>query len=122
MKSPAGPAELGPLVDELSVLIENLNAIVTPVGHKQASLGIERERVRDVELARGRSFRSPGHQEVAIFGELYDPRVAISTVSVGDENIAVRGDGHGRWAIERAIAGAGLLPACRAPEGASPSD
>ena len=48
----ARPAELRPLLDELAVLIEDLDAVVAAVADEQAAPRIHRERVRLIELAR----------------------------------------------------------------------
>ena len=52
----ARPAELLPLIEELAVLVEDLDAVVLAVADEQPPLRIDRERVRHVELARRRPF------------------------------------------------------------------
>src|SRR5262249_41753330 len=47
----ARPAEVPPLVDDLHVLVEDLDAVVRAIGDEQASFGVEREAVRSHELA-----------------------------------------------------------------------
>ena len=91
----AGAAELLPLVHEFSVLIEDLDAIVAAVGHKQSSLGIKCERVRPVELSGSRSLLAPGHDELPVSREFHDARVAVSAMPIGDENVCVRRNGNG---------------------------
>ena len=46
----ARPSELRPLLQEVAVLIEDLNAVVVAVGDEQPALRIQRERVRHEEL------------------------------------------------------------------------
>src|SRR5215470_5593673 len=75
----ARPAELGPLVDELAILIENLDAVVAAVANEQAALRVHRDRVRPVKFAGARAFLAPGLDELAVLRELHDPRVGIST-------------------------------------------
>jgi len=80
------------LVDELSILIEDLDAVVTAIGDEQPSFGIESETMRTVELARSRSLLPPGLDEFPVLGELDDPRVGVAAMAVRDEDIAVRSD------------------------------
>src|SRR5262245_9100532 len=47
----AGTAELMPLIEKLSILIENLNAIVLAITDKQAAARIHRDRVRFADLS-----------------------------------------------------------------------
>src|SRR5882757_8547506 len=85
----ARPAELRPLVDEVAVLVEDLDAVVAAVAEKQPSLRIHRERMRTVHLAGACALLAPGLDEGAVFGKLHDPRVGVAAVSVGDEDIAI---------------------------------
>ena len=71
----ARPAELRPLVDELAVLVEDLDAVVAAVADEQAALRVERERVRLVELARRRCRTCPNVlMQLAGLVELENPR------------------------------------------------
>ena len=56
----ARPAELLPLVDELAVLIEDLDAVVVAIADEEPALRVDRERVRLIEFA-GRRCRSLPH-------------------------------------------------------------
>ena len=47
----AGPAELLPFAQELALLVEDLDAVVGAVGDEDASLRVDREAVRRIELA-----------------------------------------------------------------------
>ena len=51
-KDSAGAAELAPLSDEVSVLIEDLNAAVAAIGDEKPTLGIHRQPVQRIEFAR----------------------------------------------------------------------
>src|SRR5262245_4469974 len=62
----ARPAELEPLVEIVAVLIEDLDAVVLPVGDEQPAALVHRERVRDVDLARTRALRPPRLDELAV--------------------------------------------------------
>ena len=48
----ARPAELRPLVDEIAVLIENLDAVVLPVTDQQPASLVHGDRMWNVEFAR----------------------------------------------------------------------
>src|ERR1700730_8317777 len=96
----ARPAELLPLRDVVSVLVEDLNPIVVAISDEKAALRIEGQAMRDVEFARAGSLRSPRLDEFSIFRELHDAVVGIAAVSVGDKYIAIGGDGHSRGHIE----------------------
>src|SRR5690242_1071164 len=94
-ENPAGPAELPPFVDELSVLVEDLNAIITAVAHKEPPLGVKCKRMRNIELAARRTLLPPRHDELAVFGKFHDARVALASVSISHKNVAIRRYGHG---------------------------
>ena len=99
-----------PLVDEFEVLVQDLDAVVRAVGDEQAALRVERQGVRSHELA------GPGplpadrldelpvlrypHQAVAVLLPAGWPR----PVAVGDDDVAVRGDGARRRTDERILA------------------
>ena len=65
-ENPARPAELRLLLDEASLLIEDLDAIVVSVSDEQPPFGIERQTVRRVELAGSNPFLSPALDEFSI--------------------------------------------------------
>src|SRR5579872_401498 len=65
----ARAAELRPLLDELSVLVEDLDAVVGAVADEKPALGIERERVGDVELPWFGAVRAPGLDEFPVLVE-----------------------------------------------------
>src|SRR3954464_10523108 len=103
----AWAAELEPLIDVVSILVENLDAIVLPVADEEPPARIHRRRVRNIELAGARAFLPPGLDELAVLGEFYDPRIGVAPVSVGDKNVSIGRDQNCRRRIEfvRAVAG-----------------
>ena len=107
----AGPAEVAPLVDEVQVAVEDLDAVVRPVGDEQPSLRVERERVRPHELA-GAEPQSADRPHELAFGSDLDQPVAVllggggpRPVPVGDDDVAVRRHRAGRGADERVLPG-----------------
>ena len=84
-------------VEEVAVLVEDLDAVVPPVGHEEAPGRIELQRVRGAELARAESDFAPLLDEFAVLVELQDPAGAplggiraLPAVAVGDEDVPVR--------------------------------
>src|SRR5262245_24798523 len=97
-----GAAELLPLVEELPILIEYLDAIVRTVGHEHPAPRIHGDCMRPIEFARRCAFLAPSLDELSIFCELHHAVVRIvANVAVGNEDIAVGCDNDGRWLIER---------------------
>src|SRR5579862_291743 len=80
-ENPARPAELHPHFQKLPVLIEDLDTIVSAIGHEEPSLGIESQRVRYVELAFARAFRSKGLDEFTVLVEFDNPCVRFSAMA-----------------------------------------
>ena len=87
----ARPAELGPLLDERAVLIENLNAVVVAIADEQAPFGVERERVRLIEFAGRGTGLTPPLDQLAVLRELQHLRLALA-VALGHEDVAVSSD------------------------------
>src|ERR1700676_1145978 len=106
-ENPAGRAVLLPFFDVVAVLIEDLNPVVIAVTHKQASFGIEGERVRSVKFARTTAFLSPSLDELSVTRKFDNTGVGGSAVSVSDKNIAVRRDNYVRRAVKGVVTGAG---------------
>src|SRR5437016_8678577 len=100
-KHAARPAELFPLFEEFSILIEDLDPIVAAVTNKQTAARIHSQVVRRIEVTRRGTLLPPGLDELAILREIHDTGVGISSMSVGDEDIAVRRDQDSRRLIER---------------------
>src|SRR3954462_8950280 len=88
----ARPPELTPLVEEPALLIENLNPVVFAIADKQTARRIDRDRVRLAELAAAGSLSPPFLDEPAVPGEFHDAIVQAVAVTVGDENVAARGN------------------------------
>src|SRR5580704_5728840 len=103
----ARTAELLPLGDEFSVLIENLHAIVRPVGDVKPARRIHSQPMGDVELALSRTMVAPGLDEFAVARIFDDAVVGLVAVAVGDEDIAIRRDYDVGRAVELVIAIAG---------------
>jgi len=87
--NPAGTAPLFPFRDVLSILIEDLNAVVVAVVDEDAALGIHCDGVRYIEFSGAGAFLSPFLDEGAVLRELNDASVGISTVPVGHEDVAI---------------------------------
>src|SRR5580765_7841325 len=66
----AWAAELAELFDELALLIEDLNPVVVAIADEQASLRVERERVRLIDLAGAGAQLAPLLEELAGLVEL----------------------------------------------------
>jgi hypothetical protein len=70
----ARATELLPFAKVLSILVENLDAHVAPVGNKEPSLRIHCQIVRSAEFSRSRSQFAKGLYKFAVLRELGDPR------------------------------------------------
>src|SRR5262249_49935402 len=101
----ARAAELRPLGDELAILIKNLNAVVRAIPEEEPALRIHGDRVRAVDLARSRSLRAPGLDELPVPGELHDTRIGVPAMAVGNEDVTVGSGHHGRRRVELVVAG-----------------
>src|ERR1700730_1034545 len=101
-----GLRDVRELVDEFAVLIEDLNAVIGPVGDVHAAVAIYGNRMRCIELAIPRARGSPSQQKLSILIELYDARVAIS---VADKKCAVRQPGDVGRPLEMFVVVAGLV-------------
>lgn len=64
-ENPAGRPTVS-FFDVVAVLIEDLNPVVIAVTHKQASYGIEGQRMRSVKFARTIAFLSPSLDELSV--------------------------------------------------------
>src|SRR5258706_9981567 len=89
----ARPAELFPLIEEASILIEDLNAAVAAVGHEDSPARIDRDAVRSIEFTGSRSPLTPRFDELAVLRELHDSVDRnVGDMAVGNEDVAVLGD------------------------------
>ncbi len=95
-KNPAGPAELGPLREEVAFLVENQDPVVAAVSHEQPAPGIHRERVRLVHPAVSSTLGPEGFEQASVPAELENPRVGCRGrgMPLGDEDAAIRGHQH----------------------------
>src|SRR6267378_2065686 len=85
----ARAAELRPLVDEVAVLIEDLDAVVAAVAKEQPAARVHRQRVRAVDLAGCAALLAPGLDELAGLVELDDAGIGVAAVTVGNDNVAI---------------------------------
>src|SRR5689334_11281540 len=69
-QQPAGPAKLGPLLEVLAVLVEDLDALVPTIGDEHTAAAVERHGVRHVELAGPHAFFAPRLDELPLFRKL----------------------------------------------------
>ena len=114
-EEPADPAELVVGVEQIAVLIEDLEAVVAAVGDEEPALGIECQRVRSTELARTEPDDAPLLDEVALGIELQDAPGppfgwirTLAAVTVGHEDVTVRGGDDVARLVELAGPAAGL--------------
>ena len=90
----------------LSLLIEDLDAVVRAVADKQPAAGIHGQRVRLLHLSRTAALLPERLDELAFLGELQDARVGAA-MAFGNEDLTVRRDEHVVRLIE-------VLRLCRA--------
>ena len=85
----AGQSGIFHLFDERSVLVENLNPLIFPVGDPELSLGVQRDRVRDIEFPGRRSLPTPGLDECSVLVEFQYARISLAgAVSLDDKKIS----------------------------------
>src|ERR1700676_3430518 len=92
-----GRPDIDVLGFEIPVVIKNLDSLVFPVADVNRTIGIHRDRVHSMELARLRSPGPPRLEEFTIFIELRHPGVVIP---IGDKNISGSIPGHIRRSPE----------------------
>src|SRR5580658_4667007 len=106
-----------PLIEEFSVLVENLNAAVAAIVDIETALVIDRDAVHGIEIARPPLFAvnfsalTPGHQELSVLVKFHDARFLVA---VGDKEGAVRKPGDVGLAAESFTRRTGLLNVGRA--------
>src|SRR5262249_3584995 len=88
----ARPAELPPFGEKFSILVEDLDAVVRAVSHKQPPARIHGESMGHVEFTLSLARFAPGLDEFSVLRELHDARVRLLSVSVGDEDVAIGRD------------------------------
>ena len=118
-------------LEVLPVLIEDLQAVVAAIGHPQAALRVEGERMRGAELAVAHADGAPRLDELAVGRELADAARrparepvgdlllrdhALRVVAVGDVDAAVRSDDDVVGLVELAVGIARLARDTKAQE------
>ena len=92
----ARATELLPFCQKFSILIENLDAVVRPVGDEQASGRVHGETMGYIEFALSRTMVAPGFDEFSVLRIFNDTIVGFRhrkiAVAVGDKDVAVRGN------------------------------
>src|SRR5581483_9754560 len=88
----AGQTRILDLADVLSIRIENLDALILTVGHPELALGVHRDSVRNVELARLSALASPELEELAVLVELEDARILRHAAPPGPGSVALRNE------------------------------
>ena len=88
----ARPAEILPFGDEFTVRLENLNTVVSAVGHIDPSRRIERDAMGCVDLARRRAVLAPSDDEFPIVGELHDAVIGPGAMPIADIYVTIRRD------------------------------
>src|SRR5260370_37173589 len=73
-----GSADIGPLFEKISVIIEDLYAVIFPVAHVHIALRVRCNGVYDVKFARFSSSLAPSLYPVAVFVVFHDARIAVS--------------------------------------------
>src|SRR3954465_6517428 len=94
-----------------AVRIEHLDALVVAVSHVQQPLGVDRDRMRDVELSRTGALLAPRLDEVAVLVELDDLGLAAS-MALDHEDIALRPERHVVGLVEQPQMAVGMHLAC----------
>src|SRR2546425_1173369 len=83
-----GAAHAGPLAEEIAVRREDLDALVRPVGDVELAGIVERDAVRQVELARAMTRRAPRFDQPTVARETVHAGVAVA---VGHVDVAIGG-------------------------------
>src|SRR3977135_1156978 len=89
-RNSARPAELLPLRDIVSFLVEDLDPIVIAIPDEQPSFRIEGQAMRYVDLPRPGSLLSPHLDNFPILRELPNAFVAVPAMPVRDKNISIQ--------------------------------
>src|SRR5580700_10956096 len=92
------PAHAGPHAEEVAIRREYLDALVGPVGDVELAVRVERDAVRQVELALAMARRAPRLDQPSVAGEAVHAGVAVA---VGHVNVAVGVADHLGRVIER---------------------
>src|SRR5882762_5200118 len=113
-----GPVAEIPLIEELAILIEDLNAPVTSVVDIKSALVVNGDAVHGIEvvwpllIAAGLAPLAPGHQEFSGLIKFHDARFLVA---IGDEEGAVRQPRNVSLTAEGLACRTGLLDERRSP-------
>ena len=99
-----------PLLKEITVGIEDLDALVFPIAHINAAFFVDCHRMRKVELARARSVPPPSLDVIAGPVELHHTRIAVA---VGNIDFATLSERHVGRFVEQPV---GLSSGINAPK------
>ena len=100
-EQPARAVQVVPLRLVPAMAVEYLHAMVLAVRHIDPAVGVGRDVVHDVELARAAARLAPRQQQFAVGREFVNAGVAVA---VGDIDLALRRQGSVRAAVERLAA------------------
>ena len=89
----AGRAEQRSFLHVVAVGVENLDALVAAVGDVDEAVGVERDRMRQVEFAGAAAALAPALQVVAVAVEAQHAVFSLAAVALRDVDVAVRRDG-----------------------------
>src|SRR5438552_11739243 len=92
------PLHLGPLSEELTVGTEDLDPIVLAIAHEDAAIRVDRDAVRDHELAGTAAGLTPRPAELALRREVMHARVPVA---IRDVEVTAGRDGETRRSVER---------------------
>src|SRR6266851_7374836 len=92
------PAHAGPHAEEVALRREYLDALVRSIGHVKLAVRVDRDAVRQVELALGLARRAPRLDEPAVARKAVHAGVAVA---VGHVDVAVGVGNHLGGVIER---------------------
>ncbi len=95
-----GVADISPLLDELTLRIKDLNALILAIANIHAALVVDGDTMRQIEFADACSVFSPSLDEVTVTIKLYDTRIAIAIRYV---NISVLRESHVGGLVEQPI-------------------
>lgn len=93
----AGPPDIVPLADVTALRIEELDALILPVGDIDRALTVHADVVRCDELPGAGPWFAPGIQKVALGREVVYACVAVT---IRDVKGAVRGERDSGWVVE----------------------
>src|SRR5215469_6676716 len=97
----ARPVQVVPLRLVFSVAVEHLDAVVLAIGDINPAVGVGAYVVHDIELAGAGAGLAPRHQQFAVGREFVNARIAVT---VGDVDLAFRGERRVRAAVKRLTA------------------